>query len=142
MKKISLLFLLIILLACDAKESKGIIFNNLLIYAPFPGNTVTAGYTNIINQSDKNITITSITSPQFNNVEIHETVIKDGIAKMIEIKQLMIPKNDSIMLERGGKHLMLFEPRLPIKENQNIKLEILLSTNDKITFSVSATSRF
>ncbi len=142
MKKISFLFLLITLLACGERGSKGIIFDNLLIYVPLPGNSVTAGYTNIVNQSNQNIIITSITSPQFSNVEIHETVIKDGIAKMIEIKQLMIPKNDSILLERGGKHLMLFDPILAIKKSQNIELEVLLSSNEKITFSVSATSRF
>ncbi len=141
MKKPSLLILLI-LLACEAKESEGIIFDNLLIYAPFPGNSVTAGYTNIVNQSNKNIAIISITSPQFRNVEIHETVIQDGIAKMIEIKQLMIPKNDSILLERGGKHLMFFDSRSEIEKGQNIDLEVLFSNNEKITFSVSATSRF
>ena len=141
MKKFYLLFLLI-LFACGTKESKGIIFDNLLIYAPLSGNSVTVGYTNIINQSNNNITIASIASPQFNNVEIHETVIKDGITRMIEIKRLMIPKNGSIILQRGGKHLMLFDPIQEIKKDQKIDLEVLLSNNDKITISVSATSRF
>ena len=94
--------LLFFLAACE-KNGSSVSFNNLEIYAPLPGNTVTSGYTKITNNTDVTISIDSITSPDFEAVEIHETIIVNGIARMIEIEQLTIPANNDVVLKRGGK---------------------------------------
>ena len=51
----------------------------------------------------------AVTSPQFGAVEIHETKIEDGIARMRELDALVVPARGSVTLERGGKHLMLMK---------------------------------
>ena len=134
----SLLFLLV---ACE-KNGSSISLNNLEIYAPLPGNTVTSGYTKITNNTDVTISIDSITSPDFETVEIHETIIVNGIARMIEIEQLIIPANSDVVLKRGGKHFMFFDPTKNINIGQNIKLNIKLSNNENLKFEVQAKSRF
>ena len=61
---------------------------------------------------------------------------------MIEIENLFIPKNDAVLLERGGKHFMFFEPTSSISIGQEIKLSIGLSNDSNIDIVVPAKSRF
>ena len=62
------------------------------------------------NEANAPIRITRVASAQFEAVELHESVIQDGVARMREIAQLDIPAGASVTLERGGKHLMLMRP--------------------------------
>ena len=142
MQKILPLILVILLTGCDSLKSNGITFNDLTVYAPRAGSRVTAGFTNIINKSADAVTITSISSPQFNIVEIHETAIINGVARMVKIEALTIPEHQSVALKPGGKHLMLIDPKKFITEGEEINLIIELSRNETVTLSTSAVSRF
>jgi copper(I)-binding protein len=142
MQKILPLILAILLTGCDSLKSNGITFNDLTVYAPRAGSRVTAGFTNIINKSADAVTITSISSPQFNSVEIHETAIINGVARMVKIEALTIPEHQSVALKPGGKHLMLIDPKKFITEGEEINLIIELSRNETVTLSTSAVSRF
>ena len=142
MQKILPLILAILLTGCDSLKSNGITFNDLTVYAPRAGSRVTAGFTNIINKSADAVTITSISSPQFNIVEIHETAIINGVARMVKIETLTIPEHQSVALKPGGKHLMLIDPKKFITEGEEINLIIELSRNETVTLSTSAVSRF
>tara|TARA_Y100000768_G_scaffold105029_1_gene76958 strand:+ start:149 stop:574 length:426 start_codon:yes stop_codon:yes gene_type:complete len=140
--RLFLLTSLLFFLAACGKNENSISLTNLEIYAPLPGNTVTSGYANITNNTDVTVSIDSITSPNFKTVEIHETIIVSGIARMIEIEQLTIPANNDVVLKRGGKHIMFFDPTENIKIGKNIKLNIKLSNNENLKLEVPAKSRF
>ena len=142
MQKLLPLILAILLTGCDSLKSNGITFNDLTVYAPRAGSRVTAGFTNIINKSADAVTITSISSPQFNSVEIHETAIINGVARMVKIEALTIPEHQYVALKPGGKHLMLIDPKKFITEGEEINLIIELSRNETVTLSTSAVSRF
>lgn len=141
MRSLFSMSILLFLFACDSQKS-ALTFDDLEVYAPLPGNSVTSGYAKIKNNGNEGITIESITSPDFKSVEIHETIISDGIARMIEIENLLIPQNDAVLLERGGKHFMFFEPTSSISIGQDIKLSIELSNGSNINIVVPAKSRF
>jgi copper(I)-binding protein len=72
---------------------------------------MSAGFLVLTNNTGDDILISSVTSPQFESVEIHETTIEDSIARMREIEELLVPANGSVTLERGGKHLMMMHAR-------------------------------
>ena len=142
MQKLLPFLLVILVCGCDSLKSNDIIFNDLTVYAPRTGSRVTAGFTNITNKSAEAITITSISSPQFNIVEIHETAIKNGVARMMKIETLIIPEYQSVALKPGGKHLMLIDPKMSSAEGEEINLIIKLSSNEILTLSTPAVSRF
>ena len=75
-----------------------------------PGMKMSAGFFVLTNNTDDPIRITGVTSPQYAAVEIHETTIEDGIARMRELDALVVPPRGDVILERGGKHLMLMRP--------------------------------
>ena len=142
MKKILTITLILLLIGCDSLKTSDLIFNDLTVYAPRAGNRVTAGFTNITNNSPDTITINSISSPQFNIVEIHETIMNNGIASMIKINTLTILEKQSVSLKPGGKHLMLIDPVKRISEGEEIRLIFELSNNETMTLNTTAISRF
>ena len=142
MKKILTITLILLLMGCDSLKTSDLIFNDLTVYAPRAGNRVTAGVTNITNNSPDTITINSISSPQFNIVEIHETIMNNGIASMIKINTLTILEKQSVSLKPGGKHLMLIDPVKRISEGEEIRLIFELSNNETMTLNTTAVSRF
>ncbi|MCK5479955.1 MAG: copper chaperone PCu(A)C [Gammaproteobacteria bacterium] len=100
-----------------------------------PSARVLAAYMSIKNPGDSAITINGISSPDFESAEIHRTVINDGVARMLHIKQLDVPANGIIRLEPGGLHLMLFNPKRMLAEGDTITLTIHLGNETCMTVS-------
>ena len=98
-----------------------------------PTARVMAGYLVLTNAGDTPVTVTSISSPDFEAAEIHRTVVKEGIARMLPVKQLDIPANSQLKLEPGGLHLMLFNPQRPLPEGATVTLIIHRSNGSKLT---------
>lgn len=96
--------------ACGAPQPP-LVASDVEITQPMPGRQMSAGFLVLSNNTDADIRITRVTSPQFGAVEIHETTIEDGIARMRELDELIVPARGSVTLERGGKHLMLMQAR-------------------------------
>ena len=108
--RVSILLLAMLLSACSTPEAP-LVISELEITKPMPGMKMSAGFLVITNQTNETARITSVSSPQFEAVEIHETTISDGISRMRELAALEVPGQSSVVLERGGKHLMLMRPR-------------------------------
>ena len=95
---------------CDRPEGPPVAIANLAVTAPGTGMPMAAGYFEISNRSGTAIRIDRVSSPEYGSVEMHETIIEDGIARMREIPVLEIPDGGTVVFERGGKHLMLMQP--------------------------------
>lgn len=98
-----------------------------------PTTRVMAGYLTMVNTGDTPVTVTSISSPDFEDAEIHRTVVEDGIARMLPVSQLEIPANSPIKFEPGGLHLMLFNPQRPLPKGETVTLIIHRSNGSKVT---------
>ncbi|HAJ93052.1 MAG TPA: hypothetical protein DCO71_10640 [Gammaproteobacteria bacterium] len=98
-----------------------------------PTARVMAGYLALTNAGDTPVTVTSISSPDFEAAEIHRTVVKEGVARMLPVTQLDIPANSQLKLEPGGLHLMLFEPQRPLLEGATVTLTIHRSNGSNVT---------
>ena len=95
--------------AC-AGDVAPLVASDVRINGPLPGMQMAAGYLTLTNYTSRPITITEVTSPQFGRVEMHESVIEDGVARMVELEGLALPTAASVVFEPGGKHLMLMQP--------------------------------
>lgn len=98
-----------------------------------PTARVMAGYFTVINTGDTAVTVTSVSSPDFEGAEIHRTVVEEGIARMLPVRQLDIPANSQVKLEPGGLHLMLFDPLHPLPEGETATLVIHHSNGSDVT---------
>jgi copper(I)-binding protein len=102
-----------------------------------PTVRVMAGYMAMVNTGNTTVTVTSISSPDFERAEVHRTVVEAGIARMLPVKQLEIPANSQLKLEPGGLHLMLFNPQRPLPEGATVTLIIHRSNGSKVTATAS-----
>ena len=96
--------------ACDSSDGPPVVAANVVVTAPAPGMPMAAGYLDISNHSGTSIRITRVTSPDYEAVEMHETIIENDVARMREIPVLEIGNGETVVFERGGKHLMLMRP--------------------------------
>jgi hypothetical protein len=107
---VSGLLVLVLLVACSGEPEAPLVASDIVVTAAMPGASMSAGYISLRNNTDIEIRINKITSPAFEKIEIHESTLEDGIAKMRRIEALSIPPNSSVILGNGGKHLMLMHP--------------------------------
>lgn len=108
--RLVILLLGTLLVACGAPQPP-LAVSDVEITRPMPGMHMSAGFLVISNHTGDALRITSVDSPQFENIEIHETTVTDGISRMRKLDELLIPASGSVTLERGGKHLMLMRPQ-------------------------------
>ena len=112
MQRLPILFCALALFAgCGGNEGPPVVASNVVVTAPGADMPMAAGYLEISNRSGADIRITGVSSPQYGSVEMHETVVEDGIAMMRAIPALEIADGGTVVFERGGKHLMLMQPQ-------------------------------
>lgn len=94
---------------------------------------VRAGYLIAKNNSDNPVSITRVSSQAFTRVEIHESVYKDGTARMLKKDKVTIPARSGIHFSTGGLHLMLIGATQALTLGSKIPLEFELSNAQKIS---------
>ena len=126
----------VLVAGCGGADGPPIVASDVVVTAPGAGMPMAAGYLQIDNRSGGDIRITRVSSPEYGRVEMHETVIEDGDARTRAIPALEIADGETVVFERGGKHLMLMQP---VGEPRAITLNfysgdvLLLSVNAEFT---------
>jgi copper(I)-binding protein len=102
-----------------------------------PTININAAYLLIENNTDKTIFITKVESPDYERIEIHRSILVNGLAKMELQTQLGIEAKSQLQFTPGGYHLMLFNPGKLMHAGEMTSL--IVSLSDEITISVEAT---
>lgn len=105
-----MLVLTVFLAACSSELKPPLVATDIVITEPVPGREMSAAYLSLTNNTNELIDITKITSAEFDAVEIHESLLEGGIARMRQLEKLAVPANSTVKLRPGGKHLMLMRP--------------------------------
>ncbi len=103
---------------------------NAWIREPAPGQAVVGGFLEIT--SDKDASLIQATSPVVGKVELHEMKMQGDIMQMREVKTISLPKAKTVKLEPGGLHLMLYQPRNPLKAGDKIPLTLMVKSGNKV----------
>jgi len=111
-----LILALVALLAACSVEKVPLVASDVSIRKPMPGMNMSAGYLTLTNNTSQSIIITHVTSPQFGSVEMHESVLEDGVSRMYALGNLTILPGHTVRFEPGGKHLMLMRPSIGADE--------------------------
>jgi len=101
-----------------------------------PGIAVLAGYLTLTNHGAKDLVIEKVTSPDFAAVEIHRTVVQNGMARMLHQDTLKVSAGATVELAPGGMHLMLMQAKRPLKVGEQVTLR--LTTRDAEPIVVTA----
>lgn len=126
MMRLGLIIAFLTLSACGTEPEPPLVATDLVITAPMPGTGMSAAYLSLTNNTDAMIRISRVTSPQYGSVQLHESIVDDGVARMRAIPVLEIPAGETVTLQRGAKHLMLMRPTEP---SETVSLDFLDGDN-------------
>lgn len=127
--------LILALLGCAcSQESAPLVASDVVVSKPRPGTSMAAGYLTLSSNASQAIVITHVASPQFESVEMHESVIEDGLARMYRLGDLTVAAKSSVVFQPGGKHLMLMRP---VGEFDTISLDFYAGKAVVLTVNVA-----
>ena len=132
MYKTVIILLLALLFSCSNENKNSITINDAWIREAPPNASAMAGYLTITNTTKQDRILTFAKSKQFNAVEIHRTIIKDGVAKMRRQDEINIPAGSSLELRPGDFHLMLMSPKQNFKTDDEIIVTLCLKLDEVI----------
>jgi copper(I)-binding protein len=112
---------------------------NSTVRQPLPGRTVSAGYFTINNSSAQTINLVAASSPWFEKVELHQHSYVDGMMRMERVNSITVAPNQTVHLQPGGLHLMLFTPNQPLQLDQQVPIELELDNGQKISVAAVVT---
>ena len=97
-----------------------------------PGMKIMAAYMNLQNNSEIAHELIGISSPQFERVEMHRTIIENEQAHMEKQDIMKVKAGDTLKFEPGGSHLMLFNPKMNLIRGDEIDLSLILKSGSKL----------
>ena len=77
--------------------------------------------------------LTGASSPVATRVELHETLMDQGVMKMREVKELPVPAGATVALQPGGLHLMLMNLKQPLKEGETVSVTLVFEKAGAVT---------
>jgi len=139
--KIAMFVVAALTTACTSEPGPALTVSDIQLFAPLPGSHAAVGYLSLHNQSNVPLTIESISSPDFGKVQMHETVIRDGVASMLALPSVTIEPGASVKFAAGGKHLMLMQSEPDTATGTNVTLQINYDTDGLLIVSATMQSR-
>ena len=116
-----------------AADSKVMIHDAWVREAP-PNAMMLAGYFTIMNKSKHDLSLVGASSPQFKKVELHRSIMKNGMAKMVAQKKVTIHANKTVKFKPGSYHLMMMHPLKPLKAGETVELTLKFSDGKTMKF--------
>lgn len=101
------------------------------------GSNSAEAFMEIQNNSTQAYTLIAATTPVDQETQLHKTIIQNGKATMVQIKQITIPAKQDEDLQFGGIHVMLIGLDEKLKANEIIPITLIF--NDGSDLKINAT---
>jgi copper(I)-binding protein len=88
------------------------------------GVSVAAGYLSIVNNTDVDDTLVSVTSPRAPSVEVHEMAMEGAVMRMRRVERLAAPAHQTVALAPGGYHLMFMDIAAPFVAGESVPVTL------------------
>lgn len=95
-----------------------------------PNTRVMAGFGKIVNNGEEAVYLVDMSSTQFGKVELHATEVINGSAQMVKQENTLIDKADFLVMEPGSYHLMLMQPKAPLKKGEIVTISFDFKSAD------------
>ncbi len=89
-----------------------------------PAGLPAGGYVTLTNGSDHAIVLVGAASPDYNQVQLHRSVMQGGLSKMVPVAAISIPAHSTLDFVALGYHLMLMNPRVSLSPGDHVPIEL------------------
>ncbi|MEO7148783.1 MAG: copper chaperone PCu(A)C [Rhodanobacteraceae bacterium] len=101
-----------------------------------PANLPAAGYATLRNDGNKSARLAGADSPDYAEAMLHRSMGTNGMDQMQMVDAIDIPAHGKIDLAPGGYHLMLMQPKHPIKPGDSVRVRWHLAGGETIQTSL------
>jgi copper(I)-binding protein len=101
-----------------------------------PNARVLAAFISMQNTGKKTLILKAVHGKDFDHVEMHKTIMQNGMARMIPQPRLVIKAGQTLKMQPGGIHIMLFKPKRAIKAGEQITLTLDFGKSGKKSISI------
>jgi periplasmic copper chaperone A len=110
--------------AAHEVANKGVMVAHPWLRATPGGSTIGAAFMEI--RTDKGVTdrLISASSPVAGHIEVHTHTMEGDVMKMRKIDAIDLKAGESHVLKPMGEHMMLFDLKQPLKEGDQVKLQL------------------
>ncbi|CAB3764653.1 hypothetical protein GQ57_17815 [Burkholderia sp. MSh2] len=98
-----------------------------------PGKLPSGGYFNLKNSSANPIDLTDVDSDAFGMAMLHQTQSNGSTSNMVMVDKATVPANGTLSFAPGGYHVMLEQPKHPLKVGTTVPLTLTFGDGEKIT---------
>ena len=98
------------------------------VRATVPHQSVTGAFMQL--SSPQGARLVEVRSPVAGMVEMHETTLDQGIARMRHVRRIDIPAGTGVALRPGGYHVMLMALKRQIKVGETVPLTLVVENAD------------
>ena len=100
---------------------------------PAAAGTNGAGFFTIRNSGTSPDTLLSVSSRDARKVEMHQTVMSDGVMSMLRLDSgVMLAPGQSLTFEPGGRHLMLLDIKSALRVGDTLPLTFHLASGRRL----------
>ncbi|MFN3455988.1 MAG: copper chaperone PCu(A)C [Novosphingobium sp.] len=117
--------------AAGPESAPGVVVTDAMVRLPAVPGTPGAAYFTVSQGSGAPRKIAAIHVEGAERAEMHETVDKNGISSMQQVKDVPIEAGKSVQFKPGGLHVMLFDVADTLKAGTTTELTITLDNGDK-----------
>ena len=124
------------LVACaqsGAKPNAAVTLENAWIRLPAVPDRPGAAYFTLRRHGENGIALDRIASPGVQRIELHDSMMHDGMAEMMAVEAVTVTDSDTIEFKPGGKHAMLFGIDPKIKAGDRLRLDFSVRPGGQIS---------
>jgi copper(I)-binding protein len=98
-----------------------------------PAGLPGAGYLTIDNEGSEARAVIGASSPDYAQVELHQSRSSDGMAAMTPLAQVVVKPHLRVRFAEGGYHLMLMRPKREIRPGDKVLVILKIDGGRSIT---------
>jgi copper(I)-binding protein len=128
--KIKALLLTLLTISPFASACANITSDGVYARATPPSAATSAMFGHFMNSSDTDRYIVSAETEAAGKVELHNMIMEGDLMKMRQVEKIKIPAKGSVELKPGSLHIMLFNLKKPLTENNKIPVKMTFANGE------------
>ncbi len=115
----------------------GITVTDAWVRAAPPGAPMLAAYITVRNDDAQTVQVTAMSSDLGGDMELHETRMVEGVARMRRVDPFEIPAGGEVSMAPGGMHLMIHGAQRVPAAGETVTMQLELSDGRMLEYTAS-----
>ncbi|WP_425518254.1 copper chaperone PCu(A)C [Paraburkholderia edwinii] len=97
-----------------------------------PGDLPSGGYFSAMNMGQKPVDLLRVQTDAYGSAMLHQTVSNGSTSKMDMVDKVSVPADGTLAFKPGGYHVMLEQPKRPLKIGDRIPFTFVFSDGEHL----------